>query len=179
MIVAMSADDGHDIKAAQKSQGGVLHYLAVPSIEELEVMLPIITPNVAMDVFRERIAKVGPLPRYLVDEGKFLEWEVDRERALNAIKDNSEAENYLESGGWVRKQNTLPSTLLAVAGAQLEKIGDQVLSQDFVDYVGQHVDYQKRRFDLLGDEVEKAFFGKAIHGSGCKCRNRQSTRQVR
>jgi hypothetical protein len=42
LIVAMSANDGHDVGAARKQRGGVFHCLGIPSYSELTVMLPLI-----------------------------------------------------------------------------------------------------------------------------------------
>jgi hypothetical protein len=151
MIVAMSANQAHTFGATRKEKDGGFRYLAPPSFDELGVMLPLIAPQKTPESFWACIREVGPLSRYIVDEEKYGKRMLDREEAIASIGNVRKLQDVLDSGGWVRQQNTLPGTLLSIAGSRLESIGSQVLPKNYVDYEGQHISYKKRVVMILSD----------------------------
>jgi hypothetical protein len=150
LIVAMSANDGHDVKAARKTRGGVFHYLGIPSFSELTVMLPLINSHEDINILLSRAETVGRLPRYLVDKKLFKERIADRDLANKEISNIERLNEFIESDGWVLKRNTLPGTLLSVAGDR------RIVPEDYNDYEGQHIDYQTSIVIVLNEAVTTA-----------------------
>jgi hypothetical protein len=107
LIVAISTNSRHRFKAARKENSRLFRYLSPPTLSELGVMLPVINPKNTLDVFWARLREMGCLPRYLVDEGKYMERMIDREQAIKAIRDLRELNAYLDSKGWVLSKSLL------------------------------------------------------------------------
>jgi hypothetical protein len=144
LIVAMTADRTHRFKAAQKQTGDSFRFLSPPSLNEMRVMLPAINPLETPDVFWKRLKKIGPLPRYLVNRAKYLRQKSAFDCAISAIRDIYELNELLKTDGWVVQQYTFPETLLAVAGARLDKVDGQVIPENYEDYEGEHINYKEQ-----------------------------------
>jgi hypothetical protein len=58
----------------------------------------------------------------------------------------------------VHQQNTLPGTLLAVAGAFQKFIGDQEVPKGYTNYEGLHIKFEERIVMVLSDTVLDAIY---------------------
>jgi hypothetical protein len=76
-----------------------------------------------------------------------------RNQAIREINKIETLNEYIESEGWVLKRNKLPGTMLSVAADH------HIVCEDYLDYVGQQMDYKHSIVIVLNDTVTAAICG--------------------
>jgi hypothetical protein len=76
-----------------------------------------------------------------------------RNQAIREINKVETLNEYIESEGWVLKRNKLPGTMLSVAADR------HIVREDYLDYVGQQMDYKHSIVIVLNDTVTAAIRG--------------------
>ena len=153
LIYAASNNKKHfqgDIFKTNSSQAQ--RHLSQPSIEEVRVMLPIISPGCNIEEAQERAQVVGMLPRYLIEEKYFKDRKDLTEGAvLRLKKDPKEMEKVLDSHGQSNKDYTVPGTIFAVSAAVLL---DDDEPDEYDGLVG--INYGERKLSIMSDFVMKS-----------------------
>jgi hypothetical protein len=152
-IVAMSANDAHNLKAQEKQERGVGYFnLAPPTREQILRMLRNLDIQDSPLVVSSRIDAVGPLPRYIANAEIFE----DRKKVMKALVDSTNIkmiEEFIKPDGWIRQQKTLSGRILAIAEYPRLEFNGVEVPNGYIDYEGLHIDYTKRNIMILSNFV--------------------------
>jgi hypothetical protein len=152
-IVAMSANDAHNLKAQEKQERGVGYFnLGPPTREQILRMLRNINIQDSPLEVSERINIVGPLPRYIANKEIFDK----RENAMNALIESTSIkmiEEFINPDGWVHQQKTLSGRILVIAEYPRLEFNGVEVPNGYIDYEGLHIDYTKRKIMILSNFV--------------------------
>lgn len=132
LLAFLSANDGHSVKKSEKRSPDVKHYLAHPSTEELNLMMPFLTNNkVDAALLKERTQQVGNLLRYLLSEKAYTERTRKLEHAIRKIDaDDEYFLQSIQSGGEALLSDTLPGTLFTVGARRRRHLSPEVIAID-------------------------------------------------
>ena len=186
LILAMSANEGHNLKAAEKATGDVRRYVGPPSEDELCVMVSRMETKDSLETILEWARKLGRLLRYVISESRFLVRSTMLDSALSEIKkDEQKLLDFVRTTEFDTPSNALPGTILTVAGQHKTVEGDEIaIDRDAmeaddafeddamevgdanededdndrvcIDYEGAHINYRERVVRALNDDVMAA-----------------------